>query len=96
MLPAVTHGIPACKKHSSVIVLSIIAIIFICVWRGWGRGLRDFAREFQKNVDSYEDDDATIPVTVCLHERPGLAAVGWGEHTMKEGVRRGAPTGGTI
>ena len=50
-------GIPACKKRFSEIVLSIIAIILSCV-RGWeGRGLRDFAREFQMNVDGYEDDD---------------------------------------
>ena len=57
MLPTVTLGIPACKKHISDIVLGIIAIILICVERG-GRGLRDFSREVRKNVDSYEDDAA--------------------------------------
>ena len=56
MLPTVTLGIPACMKLFSVIVLSIIVIILICVGRE-GRGLRDCARECQKNTDSHEDDE---------------------------------------
>ena len=46
MLPTVTLGIPACKEHIIVTVLSM-----------QGGGLCDLAREFQQNVDSYEDDD---------------------------------------
>ena len=45
-------GTNSYKKRICVVVLSIIAIILICVWRG---RLHDFAREFQKNVNSYED-----------------------------------------
>ena len=33
VLPTVTLGIPACKKHIRIIVLSFIAIILICMVR---------------------------------------------------------------
>ena len=53
VLPTVTLGLPACKKHIRVSVLSTIAMILICVGRG---GWRDVAREIYKNVDSHAAD----------------------------------------
>ena len=55
-LPTVTLGILACKMHIRVIVLSILAIILICVGSGVRGG--DFLREFQKPSTITRDDDA--------------------------------------
>ena len=84
-------GIPACKKHISIIVHNIIAITLICVGRGrggrWGEGcaidghkVAKIARE--STVTRRMTQMRAIPVTVCSDERPGLA-LGLGEvHTM--------------
>ena len=72
MLPAVTLGIPACKKHINVIVLSIIAIILICVGSGGGCAV------LTSTVTGMMTRTSTIPATVGSDERPGLAAVGGG------------------
>ena len=50
----------------------IIAVVFICCGEA---GLRDFAREFQKYVESYEDDGADE-----FARMGGLATVGEGPY----------------
>ena len=75
VLPTVTFGIPASKKHvlvRRVVVRRAIATILV-------RG----ARERQKSIDSYErccrqDQTTTIAVTACSDERLDLALRGWG------------------
>ena len=90
-LPTVTLGIPACKKHISVVVLIIIAIILICVGRG--AGVAGFCARVPKGPftpnpcdweDGDEDDDDNDDF-----ETP--RATETANHTAPQGVERPEP-----